>query len=156
MRMPLVRNAASRPMFDIVVATTRSPAKLGLGLHIAGRHQHHSIPIDHPAVRVGEERAVCVPIEGDPQVGAQRLGLPGHDFRVQGAAVFVDVASVGAYVRQVHLAPKRGKKLRRDHRRRPIGAIDHDLLAVQVQLGNNVAQKSLVLLTEILACRWSA
>ena len=113
--------------------------QLGLGLHIAGRHQHHPVPIHDPAVGIGEERAVGVPVEGDSQVRAQRLGLPGHDFRMQGAAVFVDVASVGGYVGQVNLPAKRGKELRRDHRRSSIGAVDHNLLAGEVQPGNNVA-----------------
>ncbi len=84
--------------------------QLGLGLHIAGRHQHHPIPIHHPAVGVGKQRAVGIAVEGDPQVRTQRLGLPGHDFRMQGAAVFVDVASVGGYVREVNLPAQAREK----------------------------------------------
>ena len=82
--------------------------QLGLCLHIAGRHQHHPVPIHHPAVSVGKKCPVGIPVEGDSQVRAQRLGLPRHHFRMQGAAVFVDVASVGGYVCQVNLAAKDG------------------------------------------------
>ena len=127
--------------------------QLSLGLHIAGRHQHHSIPIHDPAVGVGEERAVGVAVEGDSQVRTQRLGLPGDDFRMQSAAVFVDVAAVGGYMRQVNLATKRGKKLRRNDRRGSIGAVDHNLLALEVQPGHNVTQKGLVFLAEFVAGR---
>ena len=125
--------------------------QLGLGLHIAGRHQHHPIPIDYPAVGVGKQRAVGIAVKGDSQVRAQGLCLPGNDFRMQRAAVFVDVAPVRGHMRQVNLPPKRGEKLRGDDGRCPIGAVDHNFLALQVKPGNNAAQKGLILLTEFLA-----
>ena len=131
--------------------------QLGLGLHIAGRHQHHPVPIDHPAVGVGKQRAVGIPIEGDPQVGAQRLGLPGHDFRMQGAAVFVDIASVGGYVRQVNLAAQAKRKSSDAMTAAaPLAQSITIFLPAQVQPGNNVAQKGLVFLAEILARRGCA
>ena len=127
--------------------------QLSLGLHVTGRDQHHAVPIHHPAVGIGKQRAVRIAVEGDPQVRPQRLRLPGHDFGVQRAAVFIDIAPVRGHVREMNLPTKGRKKLGRNDRRRPIGAINHNLFAIQVQPRDNTPQKGLVLLTEFLADR---
>ena len=49
MRMLELRSAISKPMFDMVVATTVFPGKYGAGLHIAGSQQQHRITIHHVA-----------------------------------------------------------------------------------------------------------
>ena len=35
-----------------------------------GSHQHHSVAIHHPALGIGEQRPVSVPVKGNPQIGA--------------------------------------------------------------------------------------
>ena len=47
----------------MTVATTVLPAQPALGLHLPRAHQHHAVAVDHPAVLVGEDRAVAVAVE---------------------------------------------------------------------------------------------
>ena len=130
--------------------------QLGLGLHIAGRHQHHAIPIHHSAVGVGEERAVGIAVEGDSQVGAQRLCFLGHHFRVQGAAVFVDVASVGGHVGQANLAAKAKERAPPRSLPRLHWRSRSQSSCRRGSAGDNVAQKGLIFLAEVLVGRGRA
>ena len=66
-----------------------------VGGEVAGGQQKDSIAVDDFAVLIGEEGAVGVAVEGEADACAAGLDGGGDDLRVQGAAVEVDVASVG-------------------------------------------------------------
>src|SRR5436305_1369675 len=50
---------------------------------------------------VSKEHAICVPVKADAQLSLAGTHFGCHYFRVQRAAVFVDVASVGSAVGEV-------------------------------------------------------
>ena len=64
-------------------------------LQIACCQQQDRVAIYHVAVRIGEERAIRVAIEGNADGRAGCLGLRGYDIGMQSAALVVDVAPVG-------------------------------------------------------------
>ena len=64
-------SAASRPMLDMVVATTVE-GEQAAGLEIASGDQQDGVAVDDAVVLVGEEGAVGVAVEGDAHGGLQR------------------------------------------------------------------------------------
>ena len=69
-------------------------AKNSTLFHVTSGQQHDGVAVDDVAVRVGEHGAVGVAVECHTQVGLEVLRFGGNDFRMQGAAVGVDVAAV--------------------------------------------------------------
>ena len=72
-------------------------------MQLPSQKQHYGITIHHVAMMVSKEHTVCVPIKADAQLSLAGTHFGCHYFRVQRAAVFVDVASVGAATDGTHL-----------------------------------------------------
>ena len=96
-------------------------------------------------MRIGQHAAVGVAIEGYAQICTARFHLCGHVFRMQRPAVRVDVAAVRRDVEQsdvaVPLAVQATEELRRNGRRRAVGAIGHKLQVREREAGNAIDQE---------------
>ena len=91
-------SAASRPMLDMVVATTRSPVSRPRALRSRAAMSRMASPLTTLLLCAGEHAAVGVAVEGDAEVGAACGDFGGDEFGMEGAAVVVDVAAVGGDV----------------------------------------------------------
>ncbi len=107
-----------------------------------GANAQNMVAICHPAGVVRHDTAVAVTVEGDPQVGPVALYQGDHDLRMGGAAHAVDILAVGPHSDGDDLRPQLDEDLRRHLVGGPMGAIDHDLEAVQLQFpGEGALQK---------------
>ena len=106
------------------------------GLQVAGGEEEDGVAVDYVAVLVGEEGAVGVAVEGDADGGFLGDDFGGYDFGVEGSAVLVDVAAVGAGVGDVDFAAEIGEELRGYGGGGSVGAVDDDAVVVEGESGD--------------------
>ena len=98
MRIPLRFNAASRPMFDMVVATTVLSCSRPTRLQVARGQQHHGIAIDDTAILIRKHGAIRIAIEGDAHVALSSSTYCATTSGCVAPQVYIDIAAVRAGV----------------------------------------------------------
>ena len=79
--MPDSRQAISRPMLLITVATDGVSAQPAFALQLARTHQQHGIAVDDVAAMVDENRPIAVAVEGHAHVAAALDDRPRQKLR---------------------------------------------------------------------------
>jgi hypothetical protein len=110
-------------------------------LEVAGGEQEDGVAVDDTAVLVGEEGSVGVAVEGDAHGGFGLRNFSGDDGGVQGSAVLVDVAAVGAGVGDADFAAEVAKELRGHGGGGSVGAVDYDAVVVEGEVGDGGEEK---------------
>src|SRR5579883_144011 len=115
---------------------------------VTRRQQKNGVSIDDPAVSIGKEGAVCVSIKGHSDVRSARLCFCGHNFRMQRAAIGIDIAAVRRGMSEISCAAEMREKLRRDSGSRSVRAVEHKMQAIQAQIRNSSPEEPFVISTE--------
>ena len=96
-----------------------------------GAQRQDAVTADHLAVGIGEDDAVGIAIERDPEVGIVAADQFAGVFRVERAAAAVDVEAVGFDAGGDDFGAEFLEDQRRDEIGGAVPAIDHDFEAVQ-------------------------
>ena len=99
------------------------------------------------AARVDREHAVAVAVEGETGVEAPVADALDQALDVRGPDARVDVPAVGVGRNRLHLGAEPAEDLRRDAVGRPVGAVQDDVEAAELQLG-----KARVQLAQVVLC----
>jgi len=110
-------------------------------LQIAGGDQQDGVAIDHVVAGAGQHAAVGIAIEGEADLRAAGGGLRGDVLGMQCAAILIDIAAVGRNVQQLDCAAQTAEEFRGDSGGGAIGAVGHNLQALERESGNRVDQK---------------
>src|SRR5581483_474065 len=83
----------------------RIALQLALRSHVAGSGQEHSVAVHHSALRITEQGAIGIAVEGHAEIElptrlCHRLS---EDFRMKSAAVIIDVPTIRRSVRKGRL-----------------------------------------------------
>ena len=127
--------------------------------HVTCGQEHDGVAVDDVAVCVGEHGAVGIAVKGDTEIGLEVLRFGGNDFRMQSAAVGVDVAAVRRRMGEMNGAGEVSEQLGRDSGSRAIGAIQDNAKAVEVEVREGRTQELLVVsaifLIDDRGCVWT-
>ena len=119
------------------------------GGEIAGGQQEDSVAVDYAAVLICEERAVRIAIEGDSHGRVEPYHLSGDHFRMERAAMFIDVAAVGAGVGKNNFSAAAfiefSEELGGNRAGRAVGAIDDNAAAIERELRHGTTEEAHIL-----------
>ena len=100
---------------------------------LARDDEQELVAVVEPAVPVGHEHAVAVPVERDAQIGLVRGDRPLQDLRMRGSGAIVDVEPVGIRSYRLDVGAQLVENVGSDMIGRAVSAIDHDLHSAKVQ-----------------------
>ena len=110
--------------------------------HFRGADRHDPVAVHHVAVLVHEDDPIRVAVQGDTEIGAVLLDRLAHHLGVQRAALGVDVGAVGLDPDRDHLGAQFLEDCRGHLVGRPVGAVQHDLQAGEIEiLGKGALQE---------------
>jgi len=107
-----------------------------------GADRHDMIAVDDLAVFVTDYQSIAVTVQGKTDIRPNFLHSLGHDLRMQGAAVLIDISAVRFDPELRYLGPQLLKDVGRHPVGGTVGAVEDDMKTVQgVLLREGVFQK---------------
>ena len=126
-----------------------------IGNHLLGAHHQHVVTVNHMALLIHAQAAVCIPVMGNAKISPlSHYSLLQH-LQMGRTAVVIDIYTIWLVIEDSHLCPQLLQNCRHGLKGRAIGTVQHNLHAIQPLTGGR-HHKFDVLLHKIMAISHSA